>query len=76
MRTLSLIAVDMPDRCILGMTLQGVNPYQSSGLVTNYHRLTPGGSEYFLHLVHGKKSYTILGVNSNLIECRKVDLPI
>ena len=55
---------------------QGVNPYESSGLVTNFRRLTPGVSEYFLHLVHGKQSYTILGVNSNLIECQKVDLTI
>ena len=55
---------------------RSVNPYESSGLVTNFHRLTPGVSEYCLHLVHGKQSYTILGVNSNLIECQKVDLPI
>ena len=62
--------------CSLESVTQGVNPYESSGLVTNSHRLTPRVSEYFLHLVHGKQSYTILGVNSNLIECQKVDLPI
>ena len=59
MRTLPLIAVDMPDRCMYFRDdTQGVNPYESSGLVTNFHRLTPGVSEYFLHLVHGKQSYT------------------